>query len=86
MEITTYKDQLEGAPSKHSARAHLLKLEKKIERLKYICDHLDPYTKKDADINERLEEFQLQNIEDPFELTNKLLLMMENTIEELEGL
>lgn len=59
-------------------------LNENIKRLRYLCDHLDPY----GEINERFKNeltfFQITSYRDPFELTNKLLKLMEDTLEEKE--
>ncbi len=63
-------------------------LEKELERLRFICDNLDPYSPIPEKFKKELRALGLQEIidqhYDPFALTNKLLLRMENILEELE--
>jgi hypothetical protein len=55
---------------------------KNIERLKYLCDHLDPYSPLDENFKTELSYFKIDNYRDPFDLTNKLLKLMEDSLEE----
>lgn len=61
-------------------------LEAKIADLKYICDNLNPYAEIDSDLKERLNGHQIYDFYDPFTITNKLLVSLEDSIEELHRL
>lgn len=67
---------------------------KRIEELKKLCDRIDPYKISHKDFKD-LQKFNISdkhystfdeacNELDPFLITNKLLLLLENSIEELE--
>lgn len=63
-------------------------LEEKIEKLRFICDRLNPYEQIPDYLKKELRAVGLNDLldgtYDPFALTNKLLLLMENALEELE--
>ncbi len=61
-------------------------LEAKIADLRYICDNLNPYGEIDQDLKERLNQHQIYDFYDPFTITNKLLVALEDSIEELHRL
>lgn len=60
-------------------------LDKNIERLKYLCDNLDPYSPVKGKFKSELEFFQINQYRDPYDLTNKLLKLMEDSLEEREN-
>jgi len=62
------------------------KLENKIKDLKQFCDRIDPYKELNSVEISFLKKYHIYPPYDPFMLTNKLLLELENTIEELEEL
>lgn len=55
----------------------------RIESLKELCNKLDPYKPISADLKNELAQFQITEYCDPFVITNKLLLLLEDSIEEL---
>ncbi len=65
-----------------------LYLEGQIEKLRFICDRLNPYEQIPDYLKKELRAVGLSDLldgsYDPFALTNKLLLLMENALEELE--
>jgi len=62
------------------------KLESKINELKHFCDRFDPYKELTSVEMSFLKKFNIHPPYDPFMLTNKLLMELEDTIEELEEL
>lgn len=63
-------------------------LEAQVEKLQFICDRLNPYEPIPDYLKKELRQVGLAELldgsYDPFALTNKLILLMENTLEELE--
>jgi len=51
-----------------------------IKKLKILANDLDPYQDQSSEMILLLKEFNLHKISDPFELTNKILLMLENAL------
>ena len=62
------------------------KLEQKIKDLKQFCDRFDPYKELNSVEISFLKKYHIHPPYDPFMLTNKLLMELEDTIEELEEL
>lgn len=62
------------------------KLENKIKELKQFCDRFDPYKELTSIEMSFLKKYHIHPPYDPFMLTNKLLMELEDTIEELEEL
>ncbi len=67
-------------------QAHLGKLQGRIEVLRSLCQEIDPYAPLNSEVREQLEELGIDAGEDPFALTNRLILMMENALEEFHKL
>ena len=62
------------------------KLEQKIKDLKQFCDRFDPYKDLSSVDMSFLKKYHIHPPYDPFMLTNKLLMELEDTIEELKEL
>lgn len=58
-------------------------LEERIKKLSAICNELNPYQPVDKEFQLRLKEFNIYEFEDPFKITNSLLMLLEDTIDEL---
>lgn len=58
-------------------------LEARIIRLGEICNELNPYQPISDDFKKSLREFNILEFEDPFKITNALLILLEDTIDEL---
>ncbi len=67
------------------AEMNTRELETRIKVLRSLCDQLDPYSPLEAETKNRLKELNINPINDPFALTNQLLLLMEDALEELES-
>ena len=67
-------------------KQYILDLESKIKNLKILCDTLDPYAKISLDKKSELLSLGIKVLDNPFTITNQLLLMMEDSIVELEKL
>lgn len=61
-------------------------LEERIKKLGDICTDLNPYIPITDDFKLRLREFNILEFEDPFKITNALLILLEDTIDELHVL
>ena len=61
----------------------ILYLETRIKKLSDICNELNPYQPVSDDFKKRLKEFNILEFNDPFKITNALLLLLEDTIDEL---
>jgi hypothetical protein len=72
--------------SAHPSAARILILEEKVAKLKVICDQLDPYQPIPQNLVEKLGELEIVDLYNPFHVTNKLLMLLEDSIEELHSL
>lgn len=61
-------------------------LEARIKKLGDICNELNPYVPMSDDFKMRLREFNIMEFEDPFKITNALLMLLEDSIDELHTL
>jgi hypothetical protein len=59
------------------------KLEERINKLSTICNQLNPYQPLDKEFQLRLKEFNIYEFDDPFKITNALLMLLEDSIDEL---
>ncbi|MGZ3787933.1 MAG: hypothetical protein ACXVLQ_05385 [Bacteriovorax sp.] len=71
-------------PIQHEEK--ILFLESRIKKLGDICNELNPYEPIDEAFRIRLREFNIMELEDPFKVTNALLMLLEDTIDELHVL
>ncbi len=58
-------------------------LEARIESLSLICQELNPYTQIPDELKMRLLDYNILDLSDPFKVTNQLLILLEDTIDEL---
>ena len=58
-------------------------LKRRISLLNTICNELNPYNPVPEKIKSILVKFQIITFDDPFMLTNKLILLLEDSLEEL---
>ena len=58
----------------------------RVESLNKLCSDLDPYKDIPASAQEKLSEFGIYEYSDPFAVTNKLVVLLEESIEELQKL
>ncbi len=61
-------------------------LEERIKRLGDICNELNPYGPISAEFKKSLREFNIIEANDPFQVTNALLRLLEDAIHELHVL
>lgn len=59
-------------------------LEARVASLRHICQHLDPYGPMDLETKKTLEQFYIYDFSDPFKVTNELLMLLEDSIQELQ--
>ena len=64
----------------------VLELKARIERLSMICQDLNPYQPISHELQTRLSEFHILELSDPFKVTNTLLILLEDAIDELHML
>ena len=58
-------------------------LESRIKVLGDICSEINPYESIPDELKMRLMDFNILNLDDPFKVTNSLLMLLEDTIDEL---
>lgn len=61
----------------------ILILKSRIKKLSDICQDLNPYQEISSELKMKLAEFQILELSDPFKITNSLLILLEDTIDEL---
>ncbi|MBP9681886.1 MAG: hypothetical protein KBD76_10810 [Bacteriovorax sp.] len=64
----------------------ILLLEARIKKLDEICTELNPYIPVSLEFQKRLREFNIMEYEDPFKITNALLRLLEDSVDELHRL
>lgn len=64
----------------------ILNLEKRRDKLQYLCQNLDPFRPLSPEEKEALADFNLHLTDDPYRLTALLITLMEDTIAELQSL
>ena len=58
----------------------------KVEVLNKLCTNLDPYTNIPAACQKELNNLGIFELKDPFVVTNKLVILLEESVEELQEL
>ncbi len=58
-------------------------LEARIKVLGDICSEINPYEEIPDELKMRLMDYNILDLSDPFKVTNKLLMLLEDTIDEL---
>lgn len=58
-------------------------LEARIKLLGDICTEINPYEAIPDEIKMKLMDFNILDLDDPFKVTNRLLMLLEDTIDEL---
>lgn len=58
-------------------------LEARIKDLSEICQEIDPYKTVSDEQKMRLLNYNILDLSDPFKITNQLLVLLEDTIDEL---
>ena len=91
MQNKSHSDLYPGLdPLQNEVSAHLqekiLYLEARIKKIGDICNELNPYEAVNTEFKKRLREFNIMEFEDPFKITNALLMLLEDTIDELHVL
>ena len=71
---------LEGFPDNQEKIQYL---ENRIKNLGEICNELNPYLPVSPEFKLKLREFNIIEASDPFHVTNALLRLLEDTINEL---
>ncbi|MDD0853712.1 hypothetical protein HBN50_11430 [Halobacteriovorax sp. GB3] len=69
---------------KEDPKAYRELLESRLEELKVLCDEINPYIPLSQEHKEKLSALNIVSLDDPFALTNQLLVLTEDTLEELE--
>ena len=61
-------------------------LEKQAQELRLICDKYDPFAPPSGELKELLARYASASGEiNPFDITNRLILLLENTLQELSS-
>lgn len=68
----------------HLKELNLSELNARAELLKQLCLNLDPYNPLSQEDRDELDKLGFKEIDDPFRLTNALILSMEDTLEEIQ--
>ncbi len=84
MNLNKYTEFKEIFEQSSIESSEILILEKKLEDLKMLCQELNPFAKISVEMRNRLRSFNLHEIDDPFLLTNHMIMLTEDTIEKLE--
>jgi hypothetical protein len=58
-------------------------LEARIKLLGDICTEINPYAPIPDELKMKLMDFNIVSLDDPFKVTNTLLMLLEDTIDEL---
>ena len=61
-------------------------MQQRAAQLREICDQLDPYRPLSPEMQQQLQQFGINDFSDPFQITNQLLLLLEDTLTELHNL
>ena len=80
---TIQNDILQDAPFHADNNEKIILLENRIQKLGEICNELNPYLPIPQDFKLKLREFNILEVEDPFKITNALLRLLEDSIDEL---
>jgi len=72
--------------SENEKAERALILENRISSLRKICEELNPFGNVEQEIKDQLKAFGIVHFDDPFQLTNRLILLMEDSIQELQEL
>jgi hypothetical protein len=76
-------NELESNPIHTQNDEKILFLENRIKKLGEICNNLNPYLPITDEFKLGLKEFNIMEFNDPFKITNALLMLLEDTIDEL---
>lgn len=67
----------------HPLEDTIAELEARIKKLSDICTELNPYEPISESMKMRLLDLNILDFSDPFKITNTLLMLLEDTIDEL---
>lgn len=67
----------------HPLEETIAELEARIKKLSDICTELNPYEPIPDELKMRLMDLNILDFSDPFKITNTLLMLLEDTIDEL---
>lgn len=57
-----------------------LTLDERVHILKELCQIVDPFLPLSSDMKESLKSVGIENLEDPFQITNRLIFLLEETL------
>lgn len=75
--------EIESNPIQIQNDEKILYLENRIRVLGEICNNLNPYLPITEEFKLSLKDFNIMEFNDPFKITNALLILLEDTIDEL---
>ncbi len=61
-------------------------LKRRVSYLNDICNTLNPYAPITIDMQKKLQRFHIKDLNDPFSITNKIVVMLENSVEDMHQL
>ena len=61
----------------------ITELEARIKMLSDICNEINPYEQIPDELKMKMMDFNIVDFSDPFKITNTLLMLLEDTIDEL---
>ena len=83
MNKTTYETNSDSPFRLNPLEEKIEYLEARIKKLGDICSELNPYAPIPDELKMRLMDFNILDLSDPFKITNTLLVLLEDTIDEL---
>lgn len=85
------KQEVKNIQKRNSSDSESLSVEKslpeyyltdeQLEELQNFCQTFNPYEELSLESKLRLQEYGVQDFSNPFEVTNKLLLLLENNLQ-----
>ncbi len=73
-------------PNHCSDQRRMTELSSIIKELNSLCSELDPYQPLSNEMKKSLSKYGVFDEDNPFVITNKLVFILENSVEELIGL
>lgn len=67
-------------------KLRLVELQNKVVKLNAMAETLDPYQEIPLETQAELKSFGVLVLDDPFAITNQLVVILEDTVEELQKL
>lgn len=86
-EINSTKNSSKGGSEIPSLLdSEIIALREKIHLVSKICDEINPYAEMSEEMKDKLRSFGIYNFDNPFQITNTLVVILEDSIERLQHL